>query len=128
MDQDFEDHLRKLYDAYAPDMENVPTSDEILSGSRKFDPALGFDVRYQVGLDVVDELVAIWQKYGCKTNILFESKTTHFFEFLSVLEPELQIALIRLAIARGITFRYHGGSTLAKFLDEYVVLLSGFRA
>ena len=118
--------LERLYDIYAPDMANMPTADQILSGLRQLDPHVSLDAKMVLIQSILREMFKLREQYG-DTNVLIDSKVTRCLEFSSSLEPELEVLFISL-LMRNARIQFSENvlnSTLWKnFSEKYSSILS----
>ena len=82
MADEFVSHLEKLYDHYKPDVSKKATPDQILGGMKLWPKNLTFDQTLLLINHVVNDLVAMKEKYG-KQNILVDERLQRFLGFVS---------------------------------------------
>ena len=89
-DSTFEERLDALAEDYVPD--DSP-ADMLLSGM-KVPEGLDYNQRFQLAQDAVNDIAAMYAKYG-KSNVLIEERFDRFLGWLLTIEDEILIFSIR---------------------------------
>jgi hypothetical protein len=91
---DYDDHVALLYEHCKPNLDGLPTPDEVLSGKSCLPSNVTYDQVYLLSSLVIKEMINIWKKYGSKHNILTEDKLDNLLKYFSNQKEELQIFFI----------------------------------
>lgn len=114
--KDFEDHLEDLYEVHGPDVSNLPTSDEILTGIAKPDKSLTFDQKLYLIMACAEDLRQVKNRYE-KQNIVFDERLDHFALFFNDEIPEIRVTACQEVLKACGGIEPRKGSPAQEFFD-----------